>query len=82
MNTEIVARLEESLEGRGVSAEAEQTIEQLREKVIRLEGVNEGLGRTVKAFVDHLNVTDEGKQFILQKILEDEFTRLPTKNDE
>ena len=79
MNTEIVVRLEESLRGGGISDEAQETIQQLQKEVSRLEGLNEGLGRTVKAFIDHLSLTEEGKKLVLQKILEDEFARTPTK---
>lgn len=72
MNSEILDRLEASLEAR-------ETIQQLREEVSRLEGMNEALGRTVKAFVDHLSLTEEGKKLVLEKILEDEFARTPAK---
>ncbi|MFC3076351.1 Arc family DNA-binding protein [Shinella pollutisoli] len=82
MNTEIVVCLEQSLSGEGLSEEAQETIRRLREDISRLEGMNEALGRTVKAFVDHLSVSDEGKQLILKKILEDEFVRIPAKEGE
>ncbi|EHH07532.1 hypothetical protein ATCR1_06686 [Agrobacterium tumefaciens CCNWGS0286] len=81
MNTEIVTRLEESLSGEGLSAEAQKTIQQLRAEVSRLEGLNEGLGRTVRLFFEHLTLSEEGQNLVLKTIIEDEFLRPQEKKD-
>lgn len=78
INSEIIARLS----GEVLSNEAQETIRKLQEEISRLKGMNDALGRTVKAFVDHLSLSDEGKQLVLRKILEDEFISSPTTRDE
>ncbi|MDH0613423.1 MULTISPECIES: Arc family DNA-binding protein [unclassified Agrobacterium] len=63
MNADIVARLELSFEGQDLSG-----------KVAYLEGMNDALGRTVRAFIDHLTQTPEGREAVLKAILTDEFS--------
>lgn len=70
MNAEIVARVEASFDQN----------KDLVGRVAYLEGMNAALGRTVRAFIDHLTQSPEGREAIVKAILKDEFaSKIPSE---